>query len=100
SGEGTFYTPGLGACGQTSSSTDAIVAISHSLFDSASTSSNPNENPMCGKMITAFYEGKSVSVQVVDRCEGCAEGDLDFSPSAFGELAAESAGRIGITWEW
>jgi hypothetical protein len=37
--------------------------------------------------------GNSVTVTVVDRCEGCAEYDLDFSPAAFDVLASESVGR-------
>jgi Lytic transglycolase len=35
----------------------------------------------------------SVIVTVVDRCEGCQEYDLDFSPTAFDALAPESEGR-------
>lgn len=50
--------------------------------------------------IRAYYEGNSVDVTVVDRCEGCAYNDLDFSPSAFTQLADKSLGRIDITWEW
>ena len=32
--EGTYYTPGLGACGETSSSSQHIVAVSKLLYDS------------------------------------------------------------------
>lgn len=46
-------------------------------------------------------QGKSVEVTVTDRCTGCAETDLDFSPSAFDQLADETVGRIsGMTWVW
>ncbi|KHC41580.1 hypothetical protein W5O_03365 [Candida albicans Ca6] len=100
SGEGTFYSTGLGSCGITSTDSDFIVAISHELYDSKSVGNNPNHNPLCNKKIRAFYEGKSVDVTVVDRCEGCAYNDLDFSPAAFDKLADESLGRIDITWEW
>jgi len=102
-GDGTFYTPGLGACGVTNTASDLIVAVSESLFDSypGYSGTNPNSNPVCGKKITASYGGKSVTVTVEDRCTGCAETDLDFSPAAFTELAAESVGRIhGMTWVW
>ncbi|PWZ01617.1 hypothetical protein BCV70DRAFT_77743 [Testicularia cyperi] len=100
SGQGTYFAPGLGACGWTNSASDHIVAISHSLFDSFGTG-NPNNNPACGHKIKANYQGKSTTVTVVDRCEGCAWGDLDFTATAFKELASLSVGRLsGVTWEW
>jgi len=61
---------------------------------------NPNDNPVCNRKITASSGGKSVTVTVVDRCTGCAETSLDFSPAAFDELADPSVGRIDITWVW
>lgn len=100
SGEGTYYAPGLGACGETNTDTDLIVAISYDLFDQYTPNGNPNKNTLCGKKIIASYEGKSVEVTVVDRCEGCAHYDLDFSPSAFSDIAEQSLGRIDITWKW
>ncbi|KAK9448178.1 RlpA-like double-psi beta-barrel-protein domain-containing protein-containing protein [Limtongia smithiae] len=99
SGDGTYFSPGLGSCGETNSDTDYIVAISYILMDEASTG-NSNTNPYCNKKITAYRDGKSVSVTVVDTCEGCAEYDLDFSPAAFDVLGEESEGRIPITWSW
>lgn len=100
SGEGTFYDTGLGSCGVTNTDTDYIVAISHELYDKYTPNGNPNDNSLCGKKIKASYEGKSVEVTVVDRCEGCAYYDLDFSPSAFSDLVSQNLGRIDITWEW
>jgi hypothetical protein len=39
-----------------------------------------------------------VEVELVDRCEGCAVHDLDFSPSAFAQLGAMESGRLyGMT---
>lgn len=35
-----------------------------------------------------------MTVTVLDTCEGCAAGDLDFSPSAFQQLASQSLGRL------
>lgn len=98
-GEGTYYDTGLGACGITSVDTDYIVAISHVRFDAVGTA-NPNNNPLCGKKINAHYQGKTVQVTVVDRCPGCDENSLDFSPSAFADLAHFDLGRIPITWDW
>jgi hypothetical protein len=102
-GQGTFYATGLGACGITNNDGQFIAAASHLLFDNfpGYTGGNPNANPMCGRQVTAHYQGKSVTVTLTDRCEGCAVGDLDFSPAAFNQLADPSAGRIsGMTWTW
>jgi hypothetical protein len=102
-GQGTFYATGLGACGITNTDTDHIAAVSHLLFDNfpGYNGVNPNDNPLCGKTVTATYQGKSVVVSLTDRCTGCALTDLDFSPSAFDILADPSVGRIsGMTWVW
>lgn len=40
--------------------------------------SDTQANPVCGRQISASYGGRSVTVQVVDRCTGCAFTDLDF----------------------
>ena len=73
-GDLTYYSPALGACGITSSDSDDICAVSHTLFDTVSKGSNPNANPLCGLMIraTRFDEqvnaNRSVDLKVVDRC--------------------------------
>ncbi|KAM9908754.1 hypothetical protein OXX79_000170 [Metschnikowia pulcherrima] len=99
-GDGTWYYTGLGACGWVNTDQDYIVAIGHGLFDQYTPGTNPNENTLCGKKIRAHYQGKSVEVTAVDRCEGCKPYDIDFSPAAFSQLADQSVGRIKITWEW
>ncbi|KAG8219872.1 RlpA-like double-psi beta-barrel-protein domain-containing protein-containing protein [Butyriboletus roseoflavus] len=118
-GQGTFFEVGLGACGITNTDNQNIVAVSQSLYDSYPSvlvpflprsafslshrgydGVNPNSNPVCGKSITASYQGKSVTVTVTDRCTGCSLTDLDFSPNAFDTLAAASVGRISINWVW
>ncbi|MCJ1333233.1 hypothetical protein MMC10_009927 [Thelotrema lepadinum] len=105
-GDLTYYGPGLGACGVTSSDTDDIVSVSHLLFDSESTGSNPNANPLCGLKIRAERLDESVNAQrsvdltVVDRCVGCQATDLDVSPGAFQQLADMSLGRVTVTWAW
>ena len=72
-GDLTYYEPGLGACGVTSTSADDIVSISHYTFDAVQSGSNPNSNQLCGKKIraTRTKNGKNVSVDltVVDRCQ-------------------------------
>ncbi|KAL8998029.1 MAG: hypothetical protein Q9188_006183 [Gyalolechia gomerana] len=100
-GDLTYYTPGLGACGIYSTAADAICAISHIMYDAAAPrGANPNLNPLCGKQIRATRGSKSVLVTVVDRCEGCEVDDIDVSPSAFGKLADEKEGRVQVKWEW
>lgn len=100
SGDGTFYEVGAstGACGQMHYDSEYVIAIGKGLYDSKAGSDHVSE--YCGKKINAHYQGKSVQVTVVDRCEGCSDTSIDFSPSAFQQLASESAGRIAITWEW
>ncbi|TVY85234.1 Papain inhibitor [Lachnellula suecica] len=100
-GDLTYYSPGpgYGACGYENTSSDSICAVSHIVWDAASTSSNPNANPLCGKKIriTRYDVTKggnhSVDVEVVDRCVGCVAVDLDLSLSVFTSLAEEAEGR-------
>ncbi|KAJ5902205.1 hypothetical protein N7495_002733 [Penicillium taxi] len=100
SGDLTYYDPGLGSCGITSSESDSICAVSHILFDAASTGSNPNDNPLCGLKIRLRRDGTSVDVKVVDRCVGCKETDLDVTESVFEKVAAIDLGRVTMEWAW
>ncbi|KAF7953616.1 uncharacterized protein EAE97_001015 [Botrytis byssoidea] len=105
-GDLTYYAPGLGACGITSSSSESICAVSHIIFDAASTSSNPNANPLCGKKIRITRQKESgsgnntIDVTVVDRCVGCKAEDLDLSITGFEKLALEAEGRVTGSWAW
>ncbi len=99
-GDLNYYAPGLGACGKYSTATDAICAISHARYDAAANGPNPNTNPLCGRRIRASRNGRSVVVTVVDRCEGCGEDDVDFSPGAFQQLASLQEGRVRVGWSW
>ncbi|RMY96891.1 hypothetical protein D0864_05008 [Hortaea werneckii] len=102
--------PGLGACGVTSTEDDFIVALSHVLFDAAGSSTdaggNSNENPLCGRMLraTRYNEEanaqRSVDLRVVDRCTGCEVDDLDTSLKAFERLAPSASGRVDVSWAW
>ena len=105
SGELTYYAPGLGSCGVTSSASQNIVAVAHSLYDAVQTGSDPNQNPLCGRKIRArrVKEGsgeRSVDLTVVDRCTGCKPTDLDVSLSVFETLADQDLGRVQVTWNW
>ncbi|KZT34805.1 hypothetical protein SISSUDRAFT_1036034 [Sistotremastrum suecicum HHB10207 ss-3] len=93
SGDGTFTTFGLGACGFTNDNSQLVVGVSTAFY-------NDFPNPICGRTITATFQGKSVTVEVVDKCTGCAMFDLNFSPAAFDKLANESVGRIhNVSWQ-
>lgn len=97
--DGTFYATGLGSCGFTNTDSDFICAISKIDYDRFTVGGNPNNNALCGKSLTATYNGKSVTVKIVDRCEACGQGALDFSPAAFDEMADPAIGRMhGMTW--
>lgn len=102
SGQGTYYSTGLGACGITNTDSQYIAAVSHLLFDvfPGYDGVNPNNNPVCGRKIKVNYQGVSIVVTVTDRCTGCKLTDLDFSPAAFKNLANPSVGRIDLEWVW
>lgn len=99
-GDLTYYNPGLGSCGYTNTGTEMVCAVSHILFDAASTSSNPNDNPLCGLRLRLRRDGKSVDVKIVDRCVGCAVTDLDVSPAVFEKVATLAQGRVSVKWTW
>ncbi|KIX00518.1 uncharacterized protein Z518_10658 [Rhinocladiella mackenziei CBS 650.93] len=99
-GDLTYYEPALGACGLTSDDNDKIVAISHTVFDAASSGSNPNANPLCGKRIRARRDNKSVDLTVVDRCVGCQPTDIDVTINTFAMLADIDLGRVLVEWNW
>ncbi|KAE8445273.1 hypothetical protein EG329_013511 [Mollisiaceae sp. DMI_Dod_QoI] len=94
-GDITFYTAGLGACGETTNGdTDKVVALPYELMGTQS-----NGNPYCGKTITISYGGKSTTATVVDKCMGCKGDSIDLSNAAFQELAEFALGRgTGAKW--
>lgn len=55
-----------------------------------------------GSLFTHIGSGgsNSVTVTITDRCEGCAHDDLDFSPTAFNQLAKPEEGRVQISWNY
>ena len=70
------------------------------LYDAASISANPNDNPLCGLKLRLRRGGKSVDVTVVDRCVGCKATDIDVSRSVFEKLAHIDQGRVLVEWAW
>ncbi|KAF2663213.1 hypothetical protein BT63DRAFT_364730, partial [Microthyrium microscopicum] len=105
SGQLTYYKPGMGACGNWNGEGDAIVAISHIVYDEGNRDGNPNNNAHCGRQIkiTSVHglpADQVVTVQDRCKCEGCAAGDLDVPEQLFQTFAPSSAGRIPVEWYW
>lgn len=59
-GDMTYYDAGLGACGVQSASDAPVVALSEILFDPQTPNGNPNNNPLCGQFLTAYYGDSSI----------------------------------------
>jgi hypothetical protein len=103
-GEMTYFTPGMGACGHDSSESEHMVAVSMALFDQYTPNGNPNNNPLCGKTLTITSpDGSSHEATIWDRCVGCAEADLDMPQSFFDVVTAKDGkpadGRAyGMSW--
>ncbi|KAF8864986.1 hypothetical protein BDZ45DRAFT_581164, partial [Acephala macrosclerotiorum] len=93
-GDITYYTAGLGACGTTNDGdTEKVVALPYGLMGTQS-----NGNPYCGKTITISYQGKTTTATVVDKCMGCLGDSIDLSNAAFLELAELAVGRASAQW--
>ncbi|KAI1745103.1 RlpA-like double-psi beta-barrel-protein domain-containing protein-containing protein [Xylaria scruposa] len=88
-GDITYYQPGLGACGETNSDSDAVVAMSPAQYTGN-----------CGKSITITKDGKTAKAKVVDKCPSCASGSIDVSSTVFQSLADLSVGRTTVTWSF
>ncbi|KAH7345784.1 hypothetical protein B0J17DRAFT_624891 [Rhizoctonia solani] len=103
-GQLTYFSIGLGACGWTNSDTEWVAAISHELYDNwpGYAGGNPNNNPVTIAVSLSVYRRRQDHPsRNVDRCEGCALWDLDLSPSAFQQFAPLASGRLyGATWHF
>ncbi len=91
--------PGLGSCGYTSQDSDAIVALSVQMMNNPA---NPNNNPLCGTYITITNPatGNTAQAEIVDTCQGCADDDIDVSPSVFEAVDPNGLGDGRITVDW
>ena len=90
-GEGTYYNgSGVVNCSYEGITDDMLIA--------ALNSTDYGTADWCGACAHVQGPDGEVTVQVVDNCPSCAEGDLDFSPTAFAQIAEMSAGRVPITW--
>ncbi|KAJ1862091.1 hypothetical protein LPJ78_004933 [Coemansia sp. RSA 989] len=96
-GDGTYYTPGLGSCGKTNTESDLIAAINAPQYGA---NANPNQAGVCGKCAQVKGPKGEVKVTITDRCPVCKSGDLDLSPAAFNKIGNPSDGRISISWSF
>jgi hypothetical protein len=99
-GDITYYdvSVGTGSCGTTASNSDLVVALSHLDMNNGA---NPNNNPLCGKMINIYYNGNVHSARVFDTCPVCAAGSLDLTQALFDAVAPGGDGRVhGVSWSF
>ncbi|KAF8498448.1 RlpA-like double-psi beta-barrel-protein domain-containing protein-containing protein, partial [Gautieria morchelliformis] len=93
-GQGTWYIPGLGACGSYNTRADYVVAINQAQYHSK----------MCHKhdRIINMKNGKSVHAETADECPTCSFGSLDMSPVVFSAIAESGLdeGRLEISWSF
>jgi hypothetical protein len=97
----TDFSIGLGSCGELSSNSENVVAISHLIFDSFGVA-NPNNNPTCNKMINIKgLDGQTYQAKVTDRCPVCAMGSIDLPQQLFNKVTNNGDGRVhNIEWSW
>ncbi|KAL8735165.1 MAG: hypothetical protein Q9166_001041 [cf. Caloplaca sp. 2 TL-2023] len=97
-GDMTWYNPGSGSCGWSSSDNDHIVALSNDIMHNGP---NPNKNPRCGTKIGIWNPKTKTKHEatIVDTCQACKRGDIDVSPALFKKVAPYADGREhGINW--
>jgi len=90
-GRATFYgATGEGNCLFDASPDLMVVAMNQADYGGAQA---------CGAWLAVTGpDGKTITVQVVDRCPECPVGALDLSQQAFTKLAPAVAGQITVTW--
>ncbi|KAF9653154.1 hypothetical protein BDM02DRAFT_3183110 [Thelephora ganbajun] len=92
SGQFTYYAAGMGACGKQNTNDDFIVALNTPSWAGGS---------HCFETVTITINGKTIPAQVVDRCESCGPGDLDFSPGLFHSFGGtDGQGVMYGTWHF
>jgi expansin (peptidoglycan-binding protein) len=98
-GNATYYNDvGYGACGtQIDASTQLLAAVPAAYW----TTANPNNDPLCqGVSVRVSYQGRTITVPVVDKCPSCDSTHVDLSAPAFSQLADTGLGTIPVTWSF
>ncbi len=92
SGEGTYYdADGSGNCSFDPSADRMVAAINEADYGGSAP---------CGACAEVEGPAGTTTVRIVDRCPGCALGDLDLSVEAFEMIAAKEEGRVDILWRY
>ncbi|KAB5589264.1 hypothetical protein CTheo_7301 [Ceratobasidium theobromae] len=102
-GWASWYNPsaGIGACGWQNYDYEWVAAVGTALFQELTPDGNPNHSAACGKTATATYNGKSITLGIVDRCPGCGYDDIDLAPAAFQQFADLGVGKLyGFSWHF
>jgi len=93
-GRGTWYHPGLGACGSVAKTSDFIVSVSHVQF----------HHNICYKEVVLVNprNHKWTRAQIQDMCPGCGFGSVDMSPAVFSALAETGLeqGVMQVKWSF
>ncbi|KAF9070033.1 hypothetical protein BDP27DRAFT_1324584 [Rhodocollybia butyracea] len=99
---------GVGACGtEIENNAEFIGYVNQMLFNSVpgynKTIESPQDNPVCGQLMSVTYEGITIQVTVEDM-DIFAESPagIGLSSAAFGTLTGNNFGLgiIDVTWEW
>ncbi|KAF8610317.1 hypothetical protein BDV93DRAFT_550147 [Ceratobasidium sp. AG-I] len=102
-GWASYYNPsvGIGACGWQNQDYEWVAAVGTALFQDMMIDGNPNHSQACGKTATATYNGKSITLGIVDRCYACGYDDIDLAPAAFQQFADLGVGKLyGFSWHF
>jgi expansin (peptidoglycan-binding protein) len=92
-GEATFYdADGSGSCSFAASPDDLLVA--------AINGEDWDGSAPCGACVLVKGPSGTVVARIVDKCPGCADGDLDLSAEAFARIAEPKRGRVPIRWRF
>jgi expansin (peptidoglycan-binding protein) len=90
-GEGTYYgADGSGNCSFAATPGDPLVAAMNDADYAAAAA--------CGACVEVEGPDATITVRIVDRCPGCAPGDIDLGEAAFPMIAAKELGRVPISW--
>lgn len=90
-GRGTWYDTGLGACGWNNVNSDAVIALSPSVYAGGA---------HCGKTVTVtnVKTGAKATGTVADECPGCGVNDIDMTPGLFQQLGSLDEGVLTVSW--
>jgi expansin (peptidoglycan-binding protein) len=93
-GQATYYTTadGSGNCSFDPSPNDLMIG--------AMNATDYEGSAACGGCAHLVGPNGDITIRIVDQCPECPQGNIDLSPTAFDGIAARSAGRVPITWNY